>query len=108
MSCIRSDRGSGAGQQGGALPHYVIKSWATGAALGVLFAAVLLGTDTAGLLTLLKDSADPGPAIALLVIGFGSTIGGLYILALLVWGGRPLSSLQPTSWRCWHSRSSWL
>lgn len=58
--------------------RFVVIQWATGAALGCLFAGLLLTMDTGGLSSLVRESSDPVTPVALLVAGFASLIGSLY------------------------------
>jgi hypothetical protein len=65
---------------------YLIKNTLIGAALGAAFAAVLLATDTGGILRLIEASDDPITPSAMFVAGFAMLVGSLYagVAAMLI------------------------
>lgn len=66
------------GKQTNAIPRLIIRGWVIGAGLGGMFAALLVLTNTAGLLDLARQSSDGTVAIALLVFGFATLVAALY------------------------------
>jgi hypothetical protein len=60
-----------------ALVTYILTNAAAGAAAGLIMAAALVATDVAGLGTLIFESSDPIPPVALLALGFATMMGSL-------------------------------
>lgn len=56
----------------------VVRGWAVGAALGAVFAVLLVLTNVGGLRDLIWQSPDAIVAFALLVFGFATLMAGLY------------------------------
>ena len=60
------------------LVSFLLVQCAQGAALGAVFAGVLIAIDAGGLRTLVAATSNPLAPVVLLVVGFASLIGGLY------------------------------
>lgn len=60
------------------LVRYIVRNAAIGAGLGVLLAVILVGTDAAGLRTLIAESTDPITPMLMLAGGFAILFGSLY------------------------------
>lgn len=74
------------------LLHFLAVNTAVGAALGALFALLLLWTNTAGLADLIQGTSDRVTPVILFVVGFSTLIGGLYAgsaVMLLPWDDDP-------------------
>jgi hypothetical protein len=70
------------------LVRFVLLHALVGAALGIGIACALLLTNAAGLCSLIVQSDDPITPLIMLLTGFGSTIGGLYVAsAVMLLGG---------------------
>lgn len=62
----------------------IMRSSAAGMGLGLLMVVGLVGTDAAGLWTLIAGSSDPIAPIALLALGFSTLFGSLYAGAAIM------------------------
>ena len=79
---------SDVGDQSTDLVRFVLLHALIGAALGIGIACALLLTNAAGLCSLIVASDDAITPLIMLLTGFGSTIGGLYVAsAVMLLGG---------------------
>ena len=66
------------------LVSFILRNAAIGSLLGVLLGGGLLLTNTAGLRTLVLESASPVVPVVLLLWGFATLIGSLYVGAAIM------------------------
>lgn len=84
----RRDTGSRKREPLPKLLHFLAVNSATGAALGTVFAIVLMLTNVGGLADLIGETSNPVVPIVLMIVGFATLIGGLYTgsaVMLLPW-----------------------
>ncbi len=64
--------------------RFVLFNVGVGSLIGAAFGLLLIATDAGGLRSLIADSSDPVTPVLLVIGGFASLIGGLYVGAAIM------------------------